>query len=82
MAAQRKPRSTKKARTRTSATHVADDGLFLAFTDIAGRVAIQHYANLISRRDPQLSQRLSDAVEAAGSWDDSELEVALTPKGE
>lgn len=76
----RKSRSTSKKNIQAT-THLTDDGLFLAFADIAGRVAIQHYANLIVYRDTQLAQRLSEAVEAAGSWGDSELEDALMPKG-
>jgi hypothetical protein len=54
----------------------------LKFTDIVARVAIQHYANLICRRDPALATRLSEAVEAAGGWSDSELDAATTPEEE
>lgn len=54
----------------------------LKFTDIVARVAIQHYANLICRRDPALATRLTEAVEAAGGWSDSELDAATAPEGE
>lgn len=77
-------------------THLTPEGVFksdkygwcppgffaLKFTDIVGRVAIQQYANLIARIDPQLSKDLSAAVEAAGGWGDQELEAALTPKSD
>ena len=59
------------------------EGFFaLKFTDIVARVAIQHYANLIGRVDPQLSKDLATAVEKAGGWGDSELTAALTPEEE
>ncbi len=68
----------KKSHTLT----VTKEGVFLPFTDIAARVAIQHYANLIAQRDPQLFQDLTAAVEAAGGWGDRELNEALAPKAE
>ncbi len=52
------------------------------FTDVVARVAIQSYANLIGRVNPQLSQDLTRAVEAAGGWGDSELGAAITPEHE
>ena len=59
------------------------EGFFaLKFTDVVGRVCIQQYANLIARRDPQLSKDLTEAVEKAGGWEDHELEAALVPEEE
>lgn len=83
-----KKQSTKRrnrAPARVSAAKPAvsrrtDEGLLLVFTDIVGRVAIQHYANLIAVRDPQLYQDLTAAVEAAGGWGSQELDAAIAPK--
>lgn len=63
-------------------SRLTDEGLLLVLTDIAARAAIQHYANLIGRRDPVLYRRLTEAVEAAGGWGDSELEAATAPEEE
>lgn len=75
----------KTARTRVSTTKPAvsrrtDEGLLLVLTDIVGRVAIQHYANLIAVRDPKLYQDLTAAVEAAGGWGSQELDAATAPE--
>lgn len=51
----------------------------LKFTDIVARVAIQDYANLIAVRDPALSKRLTEAVDAVGGWGTSELAAACRP---
>lgn len=86
----------KQTKARPTARSVCEEDVFqsdkydwcppgffaLKFTDIAARVSIQHYANLICRRDPALAVRLSEAVEAAGGWSNSELEAALMPEAE
>lgn len=61
-------------------SHLTPLGFLLVFEDIAGRVAIQHYANLIQRINPVLSEELAHLVEKAGSWGDQELEDALAPE--
>jgi hypothetical protein len=93
----RKPtKASGKQTRRPAARAVSEEGVFrsdkyawcppgffaLKFTDIAARVAIQTYANLIGRRDPALAERLTEAVEAAGGWSDSELDAATAPEEE
>lgn len=74
-------------------THLTPEGVFksdkyewcppgffaLKFTDILARSAIQQYANLVMRRDPQLYHDLTAAVEAAGGIGVQELEAACRP---
>jgi hypothetical protein len=83
----RKPKTTsRKVRAPTAAvssvSRLTNEGFILKFTDIVARVAVQHYANLIGRRDPALATRLTEAVEAAGGWSDSELDAATMPEEE
>ncbi len=69
-------------RTPKSAFKMEDGFFVLLFEEIAARVAIQHYANLIAQREPQLFRDLSAAVEAAGGWTDADLTAYCAPKGE
>lgn len=75
-----KARRPRASTAQLVVSHLTDEEFLLVFTDIVGRVAIQHYANLIARRDPKLSQDLATAVEAAGGWSDQELEAACAPE--
>lgn len=81
-----KPTQTPKLRLREDGVWLGDKydwqppGFFvLKFTDIVARVAIQHYANLIATRDPDLYRDLTAAVEAAGGWGHRELNDYLCP---
>ena len=78
MARQRKTKTEPEAVFTSDKYEWCPPGFFaLKFTDIVARSVIQRYANLIAGRDPELSQRLTAAVEAAGGLDDQELSDAI-----
>ncbi len=76
------PKKSTRRRVRPPAFKMEDGFFVLMYDDIAARVAIQHYANLIAQREPNLCRELTQAVEAAGGWTDTELNAYCAPKGE